>query len=62
MGGVEFNLGTLNLGQGLGTEDVWASHEDVQRQDEDVHVVMEGGGFKGICNHCKKTGHKEEYC
>ena len=41
MGGVEFNLVTLILGQGLGTEEVWASHEDVQRQDEDVQVVRE---------------------
>ena len=41
MGGVEFNLGTLNLGQGLGTEEVWASHEDVQRQDEDMLVLKE---------------------
>ena len=41
MGGVEFSLGTLNLCQGIGTEEVWISHEDMQRQDDDVHVAQE---------------------
>ena len=41
MGGVEFSLGTLNLCQGIRTEEVWTSHEDMRRQDDDVHVAQE---------------------